>query len=173
MNRRIHRVLGAVVAAQMFVWLVTGLLFNIKHRYAEAYEELAAPPPLVASLTATPLDEARARTLAAAALERSSHRARYGAITTARLDGTTWELAVATGQRLHVDAATGAIAHDGPLNTWIDWTYRAHYMQYTPWKRVNLVVVVAWVAFTAFLLGTGLCLLWRGRSRAPARTLPE
>jgi uncharacterized iron-regulated membrane protein len=42
--RAFHRIAGAIVAAQLFVWIVTGLLFNVKYRYDEAYERLTPVP---------------------------------------------------------------------------------------------------------------------------------
>lgn len=44
--RRIHRVLGPVLVVPLALWMATGLLFHIKHRYSEAYEILAIPRPL-------------------------------------------------------------------------------------------------------------------------------
>ncbi len=41
--RRIHRILGPILALPLILWMVTGLLFHIKHRYTEAYEVLAVP----------------------------------------------------------------------------------------------------------------------------------
>jgi len=41
--RRFHRVLGPLLALPLILWVVTGLLFHVKHRYGEAYEVLAAP----------------------------------------------------------------------------------------------------------------------------------
>ena len=34
-SRRLHRLLGAIVMVQIIIWLITGILFNIKHRYGE------------------------------------------------------------------------------------------------------------------------------------------
>lgn len=42
--RRTHRILGPVLALPLVLWMVTGLLFHVKHRYAEAYEPIAVPP---------------------------------------------------------------------------------------------------------------------------------
>ena len=49
LSRRAHRILGTIVALQLLIWLATGVLFNVKHRYAEAYEMLHAPRREVAA----------------------------------------------------------------------------------------------------------------------------
>lgn len=41
--RRLHRLGGLVLVLPLVVWMATGLLFHVKHRYAEAYEPLAVP----------------------------------------------------------------------------------------------------------------------------------
>lgn len=43
--RRWHRLAGLLLALPLAVWMVTGLLFHVKHRYAEAYEPLGLRPP--------------------------------------------------------------------------------------------------------------------------------
>ncbi len=43
--RRLHRLAGLVLCLPLLLWMATGLLFHVKHRYAEAYEPLAAPLP--------------------------------------------------------------------------------------------------------------------------------
>lgn len=45
--RRYHRWLGLVLLLPLVAWVVTGLLFHVKHRYAEAYESLSVPIPRV------------------------------------------------------------------------------------------------------------------------------
>ena len=39
--RRLHHFLGPLLA--LVLWVVTGLLFQVKHRYREAYEVLTVP----------------------------------------------------------------------------------------------------------------------------------
>src|SRR5262245_10898822 len=41
--RRLHRALGVVLVLPLVLWIATGLLFHVKHRYDEAYEALAVP----------------------------------------------------------------------------------------------------------------------------------
>jgi len=213
-SRRLHRLLGAIVLLQLIVWLVTGILFNLKHRYAEAYELIErpattasaaglriapaaattaarhdgrvvllhdwrgyvyavlprseqakpAPPLLVDAATgdALPaLDADGAREIWMAAVATSRHRDRYGMVV-ASSPTETWssrlgvvtaalELTLDTGHRATVGAFTGEVTHTGPINDFIDWSYRFHYMQYTPWKRVNIVIVAAWVSMTLLL----------------------
>lgn len=199
--RGLHRLLGALVVAQLAVWLVTGVLFNLKHRYAEAYEPLAAPPaevpaaelvvpparvaagrgpvtlvhdPLGYAYAAggalhdartgaprVPLDEAGARRIWAAALATSKHRHRYGDVVAAARERRAVVLALSSGHRITVDTLTGRVEHTGPINDFIDWSYRVHYMQYTPWKPVNVVIVLVWVGLALGLAGSGLRLLRR------------
>jgi hypothetical protein len=45
MTRNAHRALGVALALPLVLWMATGLLFHVKHRYAEAYEALKAPAP--------------------------------------------------------------------------------------------------------------------------------
>lgn len=40
-----HRLAGCALSLPLCVWMTTGILFHVKHRYAEAYEALALPPP--------------------------------------------------------------------------------------------------------------------------------
>lgn len=42
-HRKLHRLLGLLLAAPLILWMLTGLLFHIKHRYGEAYESLEVP----------------------------------------------------------------------------------------------------------------------------------
>jgi len=49
-TRTAHRALGLALALPLVLWMATGLLFHVKHRYGEAYEALratsAGPPDL-------------------------------------------------------------------------------------------------------------------------------
>lgn len=216
--RAIHRIVGIVVAAQIAIWIATGLLFNVKYRYDEAYETLRpARAPIVpgqpwvspdAAIAAsggdpsaiervllvhdnrgpvyvvwgaqlphllvdartgarlTALDAAGAEAVLRSALASSPHAARYG-----RVEGVSrgrafspllgeeapaWELSLDTGQTVTINELTAEIAHTSLLNTWIDWTYRFHYMQYTPWKSVNVAIVVLFSVLVFGLLTTGV-----------------
>ncbi|MBI5434804.1 MAG: hypothetical protein HZA52_18370 [Planctomycetes bacterium] len=42
--RRFHRLLGTILVLPLVLWIATGVLFHVKHRYDEAYEALAVPP---------------------------------------------------------------------------------------------------------------------------------
>ena len=42
-GRSLHRLAGILVAIPILIWMSTGLLFHIKHRYVEAYEQLQTP----------------------------------------------------------------------------------------------------------------------------------
>ncbi|MSR61571.1 MAG: hypothetical protein EXS08_03865 [Planctomycetes bacterium] len=73
--RRFHRVLGPLLALPLVLWVVTGLLFHVKHRYGEAYEVLAVPlaaQPDWTSATLSPAAVLRAG-LARAPLVLASH----------------------------------------------------------------------------------------------------
>ena len=73
--RRFHRVLGPLLALPLVLWVVTGLLFHVKHRYGEAYEVLAVPlaaEPDWTSATLSPAEVIRAG-LARAPLVLASH----------------------------------------------------------------------------------------------------
>ncbi len=214
-RRGLHRALGVLVVPQLVVWLATGVLFNVKHRYDEAYETLAAPPAAVDSAALglspaeaarragapaapvtlrhdafgyayaiagrlidaatgaprVPADEAAARRVLGAALADSKHRARYGPVVRASRTDAAWAFDLETGQRVTVDPLTAAIDHRGPLHEWIDWTYRAHYMQYTPSKPWNIAIVMAWVALSTALAASGLTMVWR-RKRGQPPTQP-
>ncbi len=76
-------------------------------------------------------------------------------------DRDGWAFDLATGQRVTVDALTASIDHRGPLHAWIDWTYRAHYMQYTPSTPWNIAIVLLWVALATALAVSGLTMLLR------------
>lgn len=41
--RRFHRIMGLALVLPLILWVVTGLLFHVKHRYGEAYEALVVP----------------------------------------------------------------------------------------------------------------------------------
>ena len=41
--RPFHRLTGVLVAVPLLIWISTGLLFHVKHRYGEAYEQLQVP----------------------------------------------------------------------------------------------------------------------------------
>jgi uncharacterized iron-regulated membrane protein len=228
--RAFHRVAGAIVATQLLVWIVTGLLFNVKYRYDEAYERLAPVPAqtegagawvspaeamagngvdaapfrdvhllhdnrgylylfdvgpdasptlyLADARTGQPvsaLDAEGAEAVLRSALLRSKHAERYGAVKSAikttapsalvGRETDAWELTLETGQRVVVTAYTAEIAHDALLNTGIDWLYRVHYLQYTPWPMVNIGLVLIFSILTLSLMSSGLWMLFEKRRR--------
>lgn len=224
--RTYHKVVGAICALQIVLWILTGLLFNYKYRYEEAYEPLkavaapvapggpwASPADALARAAVdagalervsllhdnrgflylletgpelrladardgnpvAPLDAAGAEAALRSALSASPHAARYGAVASARqVDAPSallgrpapgWELALDTGQTVTVNAYTAEIAHTSLLNTAIDWTYRVHYMQYTPWKSVNLGLVIAFSVLLLTLVASGIRLMMGERSK--------
>lgn len=123
-----------------------------------------------------PLDAAGAEAMMRSALGRSPHAARYGGVRSSRQvdaasavigrDAPAWELALDTGQTVTVNAFTAEIAHTALLNDAIDWTYRVHYMQYTPWKPVNNVIVVVFLVLLLSLVASGVRMLIATRPRA-------
>ncbi len=222
--RTYHKVAGAILALQIVAWAVTGLLFNYKYRYDEAYEPLSAPaaattaPAVWATPTqameqaglapgtlrnvrlfhdargylylletgtadepvvhladardgapVAPLDEAGAAVVAKGAIAKSKNAANYGAITSSRpVDSDSamlghaapgWEFTLASGQKVTVNAVTAEVTHTGMLNDTIDWTYRVHYMQYTPWKPVNIVLVLVFLALLLSSVFSGVRML--------------
>lgn len=122
------------------------------------------------------LDAAGAEAALRSALTQSPNAATYGAVRGARQvpassvllgrETPAWELELDSGQTVTVNAVTGEIARTALLNSVIDWTYRVHYMQYTPWKTVNTVVVMIFLALVLSLVGSGLRMLIVLRPRA-------
>jgi hypothetical protein len=133
----------------------------------------SAPQFTLASATTgapvAPLDASGATAALRSALEASPNRDRYGTVTATRqltapsaaLGTATpaWELDLDTGQTITVNAVTAEISHTALLNSWIDWTYRIHYMQYTPWKPVNITIVVGFSLLLLSLVTSGLRML--------------
>jgi hypothetical protein len=66
--RRLHRLLGLVLVLPLVLWIATGLLFHVKHRYGEAYERLVVPHD-------QEVDWSRARLSPAEVIERGLARA--------------------------------------------------------------------------------------------------
>lgn len=208
--RAFHRTLGVSLALPLVVWAVTGLLFHVKHRYAEAYESLRVPTPVPDLATARlapadlasrslvdagttprlaahpsgrlawigakggrtvafdaatgeaigPADDLGARSWAERAVAASPNASRYGAITSSRTATRRSSLSSGESPALRfgfsgakvvtVDLLTGEVEQTGALNDYIDATYKLHYLQWTPWKGVNVALVL--VAIPALLL---------------------
>jgi uncharacterized iron-regulated membrane protein len=225
MTRTLHRLIGILMAVPLFLWIVTGILFNVKYRYAEAYEPLAlkisstasewngalvSPGELVSSgkidsagrislfmhpsktpayagvrgntpvvINASTGDyiseamEAELKHWADDAVGQSLNAARYGAIVNRtsgkRLSALTGVEDPATvfeyseGKTVTVDRLTGEMSQTGTINEWIDWTYRIHYLQWTPWHWVNIALVLVAVPLTLGLAMSGLWLAFGPR----------
>lgn len=204
MNRRFHRLLGVLLALPLLAWMLTGLLFHVKYRYAEAYETLKVPDagaPRWSAATVSPAqaleklewdgkspvaliahpagfaaylfaaagkapavldattgnriaaaDESAVRAWVMRALEASKNSERYGEIANVS-EGT--RISAHTGlahpafvfnfsraKVVTVDRLTGEMSQTGTLNEWIDFTYRIHYLQWTPWQTANIALVL-------------------------------
>ncbi len=223
---RWHRFAGPLLVLPLVIWMVTGVLFHVKHRYDEAYEPLRVPPPegtsvsfagarisaaevlasasmdaapgtqpqliahprgvpawVVPSTDAAPLlIDARtgermppasmeeALSWARAAVEGSQHAHRYGDVVGHEEVGALGPaLAVrfSGGKTVTVDRLTGEVTQTGALNDFIDWTYRLHYLQWTPWKAVNVALVGVAVPLVLLLALSGLWMV--RRPHRPAR----
>lgn len=109
--RRFHRILGLVLVLPLLAWVATGVMFHVKHRYAEAYESLSVPT--------TDVDWTRATLSASEVLERE---AMQPPITLAvHPSGVlAWFGATANGP-LAVDAGTGARIEPATVDTARAW----------------------------------------------------
>lgn len=222
MLRRLHRWLGVALAVPFLVWMATGLLFHVKHRYGEAYEQLVIPysgpirwtefslspsdlvkagridagaslklvrhpsgravyhgqlegtPVALDAATGealAPTDEEQARRWIEAAVSASPSATRYGqlkSLESARHDSAltgsenaAFVAIFSGGKRVTLDRITGEISQTGALNEWIDGTYRAHYLQWTPWQPVNIALVLIAVPAVVILAGSGLFMALR------------
>jgi uncharacterized iron-regulated membrane protein len=225
MSRTLHRLIGITMSIPLFLWIVTGVLFNVKYRYAEAYEPLALKtasdrnawsgalvspgelvtsgkldgdgrvslfihpskvpayagvcngvPVAVSAVNGEYISEASDEELkrwSDEAIARSHNAARYGMIVTHRtgkrmsaftgVEDPALVLEYSEGKTVTVDRLTGEISQTGKLNDWIDWTYRVHYLQWTPWKPVNITLILIAVPLTLGLAGSGLWLAFGPR----------
>jgi uncharacterized iron-regulated membrane protein len=117
----------------------------------------------------SPLDAAGAEAALRSALASSPHAARYGEVASSEptaaasalvgRETPAWALNLATGQTVTVNAYTAEISHKSALNRFIDLTYAVHYMQYTPWKTVNVAIVLVFSLLVLSLVASGLRLL--------------
>ena len=113
-----------------------------------------------------PASEETARTYAAAAVAASRHARSYGAILSTAptahrsaltgADDPAFLFRTSGGKRVVVDRVTGEVSQDGTLNDRIDLLYRVHYLQWTPWKPANAVLVLAASVLVLLLAATGL-----------------
>ncbi len=233
MTRRFHRFLGLSLVLPLVLWTATGLLFHVKHRYAEAYEALQAPVRGSSDLSrfTVPLAQAAAgdrfekgcvprfalrpdgrgawfgrkdgkgvavdaetggilgegeerisSEWGLAAVRASAHAARYGELVKVGPShraqpsvltlskNSSLDLFFSGGKTVTIDRLTGEIAQTGALNDWIDFTYRVHYMQWTPWKSVNVALVLVAVPLVLGLAVSGVRMAfgWDRRGRIGA-----
>ena len=117
-----------------------------------------------------------------AAVRASTHAARYGTLVkigpSRRAPSSpltlsknlSLDLVFSGGKTVTVDRLTGEVAQTGALNDWIDFTYRVHYMQWTPWKGVNVALVLVAVPLVLGLAFFGLRMAfgWDRRGRMGA-----
>ena len=55
-----------------------------------------------------------------------------------------------------IDLLTGEIAQAGALNEFIDATYRLHYLQWNPWRSVNIALVLIAMPLSLLLAFSGI-----------------
>ncbi len=230
MRTRLHRLLGLVLALPLGVWMTTGTLFHLKHRYDEAYEPLKVPAPTVvpwgdarlapADVVARGLlgrevplalavhpggqpvylgvlggearavdardgsvlpaaDAALARAWALASVEASAHAARYGtpvgtpeeASHFSSLFGRelpAFRFRFSGAKVVTVNRLTGEVSQTGELNDFIDFTYRLHYLRWTPWQPVNVALLVLAIPLVLGLAVTGLRMAFGRRVPPPS-----
>lgn len=203
------------MALPLMLWVLTGLLFHVKHRYGEAYETLRVPrdraldwdsaaiPPshvVRAQLARAPLALAAhpsgrlayfgsdahggvaidahsgekiepasaelGRRWLEAAIANSSAPDRFGRITQAETqlapspltgaDNPTLRVRTDGAKTIRVDLLTGEIEQRGALNDFIDATYAIHYLQWTPWKAVNVALALLSIPLVLALAFSGL-----------------
>jgi len=113
----------------------------------------------------SPLSLEDARALAADAVARSTHRAAYGAIGAARIEGSNVRVAFA-GADVDVDRASGSISQRGRDTDRIDWLYRLHYLSWTGNRTLDRVLAVVGLVLIWLVMIPGLVLFVRGRRRA-------
>ena len=125
-----------------------------------------------------PVEEKISSEWGMAAVAASPNAARYGTlvrVTRSRAaaaspltlsKNSSLDLLFSGGKTVTVDRLTGEITQTGALNDWIDLTYRVHYLQWTPWKGVNIALVLVATPLVLALAATGLFMaLGRGRMR--------
>ncbi len=122
-----------------------------------------------------PASEGVARAYALAAISASRHAASYGTIVSAQPDvhrsaltgteGPAFLFLTSGGKRVLVDRVTGEVSQSGALNDRIDLLYRIHYLQWTPWKPVNVALVLGASLLALLLAASGLRLFFLPVSR--------
>ncbi len=107
-----------------------------------------------------------ARAFALAAISASRHAASYGAIVAAEparhhsaltgTEGPAFLFRTSGGKRVLVDRVTGEVSQSANLNDRIDLLYRIHYLQWTPWKPVNISLVLTAMLLALLVAASGL-----------------
>lgn len=121
--------------------------------------------------------EGAARAFALAAISASRHAASYGRIVSVEPDAHRSALTgvenpallfrTSGGKRILVDRITGEVNQSGKLNESIDLLYRIHYLQWTPWKPVNVGLVLAASLLVFLVAASGFRLAFTRPSRDP------
>lgn len=207
MVRRWHRRIGLLLSLQVVLWVLTGLLFNVKHRYNEYLVQLVPPAPAprfeaplipparpVEKLwlrydgiryhwlaqeegkvsrwdpkdgtELPPLTLEECRELAASAILATPVAPAFGTLGPGSRSGNAFSslsgeehdtvtFETDTGKIVQVIPETGEISHTSALHTFIDWTYRIHYMQYTSLRWVNISLVLSFITLTLVLVCSG------------------
>jgi hypothetical protein len=123
-------------------------------------------------------DVSLARSWAVAAVGASAHAARYGAPVGAPeevaqfsallgRDVPAFRFRFSGGKAVTVNRLTGEVAQTGELNDFIDFTYRLHYLQWTPWQPVNVALVAVAIPLVLGLAFTGLRMAFGRRAPSP------
>ena len=121
--------------------------------------------------------EGVARAFALAAISASRHARSYGTIVSAEksvhrsvltgVENPALLFRTSGGKRVLVDRITGEVSQSGSLNDRIDLLYRIHYLQWTPWKPVNVGLVLAASVLVLLVAASGLRLAVTPSSRNP------
>lgn len=124
-----------------------------------------------------PASEGAARAFALAAVAASRHAKSYGTIVSAEtathrsiltgVENPALLFWTSGGKRVLVDRVTGEVSQTGDLNGRIDRLYRIHYLQWTPWKPVNVGLVLAASLIVILLAASGVRLAVTRPSRGP------
>ena len=124
-----------------------------------------------------PASEDAARAFALAAISGSRHAGSYGPIVSVEpgahrsaltgAEDPAFVFRTSGGKRVAVDRVTGEVRQSGDLNERIDLLYRIHYLQWTPWKPVNVALVLAASLLVLFLAASGLRLAATPSATAP------
>lgn len=124
-----------------------------------------------------PASESAARAFALAAISASRHAKSYGTIVSAEtaahrsvftgVENPALLFRTSGGKRVLVDRVTGEVSQTGDLNAWIDRLYRIHYLQWTPWKPVNIGLVLVASLLVLLLAASGVRLAVTRPSRGP------